>query len=66
MAEGVLLYFFGERIRGFLHTQFNLLSVGLVVLAVAGFWAVHHFGKRAQGEQARATVSEATPEEDES
>jgi len=66
MTEGVLLHFFGERIRGFLHTQFNLLSIALVVLGVAGFWAVHRYGKRAHAGGGQAPAPETSPEEDES
>ena len=47
MAEGVLLALFGESIRGFLYTYFNWLSIAFVVLLVGGFWAIHHFGRRA-------------------
>jgi membrane protein YqaA with SNARE-associated domain len=47
MAEGVLLYFFGESIRDFLFTYFNWLSIAFVVLLVGGFWLVHLYGKRA-------------------
>jgi membrane protein YqaA with SNARE-associated domain len=47
MTEGVLLYFFGESVRGFLYDQFNWLSVAFVVLLVGGFWLVHRIGKRA-------------------
>jgi len=46
MAEGVLLYFFGEPIKDFLYTQFNWLSIAFVVLLVGGFWLVQHLGKR--------------------
>ncbi len=47
MTEGVLLYFFGAAIRDFLYREFNWLSIALVVLGLAGFWAVHHVGRRA-------------------
>lgn len=46
MAEGVLLYFFGETIRDFLYEQFNWLSIAFVVLLVGGFWLVQHIGRR--------------------
>ncbi len=46
MAEGVLLYFFGEPIKDFLYTRFNWLSIAFVVLLVGGFWLVQHLGKR--------------------
>lgn len=47
MVEGVLLYYFGSAVRDFLYREFNWLSIALVVLGVAGFWAVHHVGRRA-------------------
>ena len=47
MTEGVLLALFGESIRDFLYSQFNWLSIAFVVLLVGGFWAIHHFGRRA-------------------
>ena len=47
MTEGVLLALFGESIRDFLYTQFNWLSIAFVVLLIGGFWAIHHFGRRA-------------------
>lgn len=50
MAEGVLLYFFGERIRVFLFDYFNWISLAFVVLLVGGFWAVQHYGHRASRE----------------
>jgi membrane protein YqaA with SNARE-associated domain len=46
MAEGVLLYFFGEPIKDFLYEQFNWLSIAFVVLLVGGFWLIQHLGKR--------------------
>ena len=49
MAEGVLLYFFGEPIKGFLYDQFNWLSIAFVVLLVGGFWLVQHVGRRHTG-----------------
>ena len=54
MAEGLLLYFFGEPIRDFLYDQFNWLSIAFVVLLVGGFWLVHRLGTR----HARAAGSE--------
>jgi len=56
MAEGVLLYFFGEPIKDFLYTQFNWLSIAFVVLLVGGFWLIQHFGKRHT--QAEGEISE--------
>jgi len=47
MAEGVLLYFFGAPIKGFLFDQFNWLSIAFVVLLIGGFWLVQHVGRRA-------------------
>jgi membrane protein YqaA with SNARE-associated domain len=47
MAEGVLLFFFGESIRGFLFEWFNWVSIGFVILLVGGFWLIHKYGKRA-------------------
>ncbi len=47
MTEGVLLALFGESIRDFLYNQFNWLSIAFVVLLIGGFWAIHHFGRRA-------------------
>jgi membrane protein YqaA with SNARE-associated domain len=49
LAEGVLLYFFGEAIKDFLYEQFNWLSIAFVVLLVGGFWVVQHIGKRHAG-----------------
>ena len=46
MAEGVLLYFFGEPIKDFLYEQFNWLSIAFVVLLIGGFWLVQHVGRR--------------------
>ena len=46
MAEGVLLYFFGEPIKDFLYERFNWLSVAFVILLLGGFWLVHAIGKR--------------------
>jgi membrane protein YqaA with SNARE-associated domain len=54
MAEGVLLFIFGESIRGFLFRWFNWISIAFVVLLVGGFWLVHHYGHRAHREAARA------------
>lgn len=47
MAEGVLLFLFGERIKEFLYSQFNWLSIAFVVLLVGGFWLLHRYGRRA-------------------
>ncbi|MCU0304302.1 MAG: VTT domain-containing protein [Thermoanaerobaculales bacterium] len=57
MAEGVLLYFFGEPIRDFLYRQFNWLSIAFVILLVGGFWLVSHIGRR----HAAAAVPEEEP-----
>ena len=50
MAEGVLLYVFGESIRGFLFQWFNWISIAFVVLLVGGFWLVHRYGRLAHRE----------------
>jgi membrane protein YqaA with SNARE-associated domain len=59
MAEGVLLYFYGESIRDFLFKWFNWVSIGFVILLVGGFWLIHKYGKRAHRE---AEASEGGPE----
>jgi membrane protein YqaA with SNARE-associated domain len=46
MAEGVLLYFFGEPIKDFLFEQFNWLSIAFVVLLIGGFWLIQRMGRR--------------------
>ena len=57
MAEGVLLYFFGESIRDFLFQWFNWISIAFVVLLVGGFWLVQHLGRRAHGKQEEPSKS---------
>ena len=47
MAEGVLLYVYGEAIRDFLFKWFNWISIAFVVLLVGGFWLVHRYGRHA-------------------
>lgn len=60
MAEGVLLFFYGEAIRDFLFKWFNWLSIAFVVLLVGGFWLVHRYGKHAHKEvQAAEDSSES-------
>jgi membrane protein YqaA with SNARE-associated domain len=59
MAEGVLLFVFGESIRGFLFQWFNWLSIAFVVLLVGGFWLVHRYGRLAHRE---AVEAEQEPE----
>jgi membrane protein YqaA with SNARE-associated domain len=54
MAEGVLLFFFGDAIRGFLFEWFNWLSIAFVVLLVGGFWLAHRLGHRARSRQTPA------------
>lgn len=54
MAEGVLLYFYGEPIKDFLYEQFNWLSIAFVILLVGGFWLIHAMGRR----HARRSASE--------
>ena len=51
MAEGALLYFFGEPIRDFLYTQFNWLSIAFVILLIGGFWVVHRVGTRSHSRE---------------
>ena len=48
MAEGVLLFFYGEAIRDFLFKWFNWISIAFVILLVGGFWLVHRYGRHAQ------------------
>ncbi len=59
MAEGVLLFVFGESIRGFLFQWFNWISIAFVVLLVGGFWLVHRYGRMAHRE---AMGSDQSPE----
>jgi len=59
MAEGVLLYVFGESIRSFLFQWFNWISIAFVVLLVGGFWLVHRYGRLAHKE---AVATDETPE----
>ena len=47
LTEGVLLFFFGERIRDFLYSQFNWISIAFVVALIGGFWVIQHYGRRA-------------------
>ena len=47
MAEGVLLYFFGAAVKDFLFEWFNWLTLAVAVVGIAGFWVVHHVGRRA-------------------
>jgi membrane protein YqaA with SNARE-associated domain len=46
MAEGVLLYFFGEPIKEFLFNQFNWISIAFVVLLIGGFWLLQRMGRK--------------------
>ena len=55
LAEGVLLYFFGEAIKDFLYEQFNWLSIAFVILLVGGFWFLHRFGRRAHRASSETT-----------
>jgi len=59
MAEGVLLFFFGESIRDFLFQWFNWISIAFVVLLVGGFWLVHRYGRMAHRDAMR---TEGSPE----
>ena len=47
MAEGILLYFFGAAVKDFLFEWFNWLTLAVAVVGIAGFWVVHHVGRRA-------------------
>ena len=64
MVEGVLLYFFGAAAKDFLYKQFNWLSIALVILAIAGFWAVHHVGRRAHRNAVAAEAAAAANAEE--
>ena len=57
MAEGVLLFFYGEAIRVFIFKWFNWISIAFVVLLVGGFWLIHRYGKRAHREVEEETGS---------
>jgi membrane protein YqaA with SNARE-associated domain len=59
MAEGILLFFYGEAIRVFIFKWFNWLSVAFVVLLVGGFWLIHKYGRHAHRE---AEAVEDVPE----
>jgi membrane protein YqaA with SNARE-associated domain len=59
MAEGILLFFYGEAIRVFIFKWFNWISIAFVVLLVGGFWLVHRYGKHAHRE---AKAAEDSPE----
>ncbi len=41
-AVATLLYFFGERIKGFILEYFNLFSIVFVVLLILGFYALRY------------------------
>ncbi len=62
MAEGVLLFFFGEPIKGFIEKHFNWLSLVFAVLLVGGFWAVHRYGRRAQQERPEDQQENSEPQ----
>ncbi len=47
MAEGILLHFFGAAVKDFLFEWFNWLTLAVAVVGIAGFWVVHHVGRRA-------------------
>lgn len=59
MAEGVLLFLFGEAIREFIFEWFNWISLAFVILLVGGFWLVHRYGRHAHSQ---AEVSEESSE----
>jgi membrane protein YqaA with SNARE-associated domain len=44
-AEGALIYFFGERVRGFIERYFNILSIVFVVLLLLGYVALKYLAK---------------------
>lgn len=44
-AEGALIYFFGERVRGFIERYFNILSIVFVVLLVLGYIVLKYLAK---------------------
>ena len=56
MAEGILLYFYGEAIREFIFKWFNWLSIAFVVLLIGGFWMVHKYGKQAHRQTEEETA----------
>ncbi len=45
MAEGVLLWLYGEQVATFLQKYFDVAALALVVVAVLGFLAVGWIGK---------------------
>ena len=45
MVEGVTLFFWGERVATFLRGYYNWVTLGVAVLAVAGFVAVGWLGR---------------------
>jgi membrane protein YqaA with SNARE-associated domain len=59
MAEGILLFFYGDAIRVFIFKWFNWLSIAFVVLLIGGFWLVHKYGRHVHRE---ARAAEDSPE----
>lgn len=43
LAEGALIYFFGERVKTFIEKYFNILSIAFVVLLVLGYMLIKVF-----------------------
>ena len=37
LAEGALIYFFGERVKVFIEKYFNILSIVFVVMLILGY-----------------------------
>lgn len=46
MAEGVALYFWGDRVASFLRGSFDLVLLGVVVVGIAGFLLLGVIGRR--------------------
>ena len=46
MAEGVALYFWGDRVATFLRGSFDLVLVAVAIVGVAGFLALGAIGRR--------------------
>ena len=65
LAEGVLLHFFGAAVRDFLYTQFNWISIAVVVLGILGFVAVHRLGHHAHRREVERARAEAVGTRDE-
>ncbi len=46
MAEGALIYFFGERVKTFIEKYFNILSIAFVVLLILGYILITSFSSQ--------------------